>query len=379
MNLKIEKAVEKYKFQADYFTSPEDLKHKIINKSIIPHQVEFQPGPQGRKICWLSCPYCYGESAIDSGERLSEQRLVEIVNEVADGGVKKVTFAGWATDPLNSKHIDSMLEAAIGRNLIFGFNTKALKVSKRFIEILSNKNIQSESWISLSVDAGTNKTFNVVHGLIESKVPLYDRLLENVKNINKNNFPKRKFDVSAAYLVNIFNINEEDILNFINDFKKAGCNILRFAFAQPPRGKIDKNEQTVPTEKEINNYVKILKGMVKNKDTDDFKILISTADQDNDLFRKPRTLPCVARFVYPTVGFDGHLYQCSQSAAANFKEMELGDLKNKNFWDLYYNYDVSDFEKFFRDGGDLMNKLGCRCDRKEHIVNKKIKSSKLFS
>ena len=110
MNLKIEKTVEKYRFQADYFTSSEDLKNKIINKSIIPHQVEFQPGPQGRKICWLSCPYCYGESAIDSGERLSEQRLVEIVNEVADGGVKKVTFAGWATDPLNSKHIDSMLK-----------------------------------------------------------------------------------------------------------------------------------------------------------------------------------------------------------------------------------------------------------------------------
>ena len=101
------------------------MKKDIIEK-VIPHQVEFQPGPQGKKICWLSCPYCYGEFAINSEERPSTERLVEILNQIADGGVKKVTFAGWATDPLNSKSIDD-LETAIRRKLIFGFNTKLQK------------------------------------------------------------------------------------------------------------------------------------------------------------------------------------------------------------------------------------------------------------
>ena len=93
---------KKYKFSTQYFKSPEDLKNSIINKTIIPHQVEFQPGPQGKKICWLSCPYCYGESAENNNERPNTERLVKILNDVADGGVNKVTFAGWATDPLNS-------------------------------------------------------------------------------------------------------------------------------------------------------------------------------------------------------------------------------------------------------------------------------------
>ena len=35
--------------------------------------------------------------------------------------------------------------------------------------------------------------------------------------------------------------------------------------------------------------------------------------------------------------------------------------------------------KFFEDSGKLMNKVGCRCDRKEHIANKKIKESNLFT
>ena len=121
--------------------------------------------------------------------------------------------------------------------------------------------------------------------------------------------------------------------------------------------------------------IRSLKDWIKSHDTEECRVIITDPDSENDIFYKNRTLPCVARFIYPTVGFDGRLYQCSQSAAPNFKEMELGDLKNNNFWDLYYNYDVSDFSNFFSETNKMMNKLGCRCDRKEHIVNQKIKNS----
>ena len=62
----------------------------------------------------------------------------------------------------------------------------------------------------------------------------------------------------------------------------------------------------------------------------------------------------------------------------NFKKTKIGDLKKKSFWDLYYDYDVSDFKKFFSETGKLMNEVGCRCDRKEHIANQKINESGLF-
>ena len=121
-----------------------------------------------------------------------------------------------------------------------------------------------------------------------------------------------------------------------------------------------------------------LKEWIISYDSKDCRVLVTDPDTENDIFYKNRTLPCVARFIYPTVGFDGRLYQCSQSAAPNFKETEIGDLKKDDFWELYYNYDVSDFENFFKTTGELMNKVGCRCDRKEHIANTKIQKSKLF-
>ncbi len=366
--------VDKYKFSNKYFNSTQKLKDEILSKTIIPHQVEFQPGPQGKKICWLSCPYCYGESAIDKGDRLSGERLVEIINEVAEMGVKKVIFAGWATDPLNSKHIDPMLRAAVDNNLIFGFNTKPIKVSKHFLESLYDPKVQKESYMSLSIDSGSNEIFNKVHGM-NTKAPLYDKCLENTKNICKANYKERKIDVSAAYLVNKYNCSKNEIMKFINEFRSAGCNLLRFTFAQPPRGKVEENLDTVPTKQECEKYTILLNDIVKKEDSESCKILFIDADKENDLFRKPRTLPCVARFVYPAVGYDGRLYHCSQSAAPNFKEIELGNLKDKSFKELYYNYNITDFKTYFSSLGKKMNKVGCRCDRKEHIVNQKIKNS----
>ena len=369
--------VEKYKFSNKYFISVEKLKDDIIKKTIIPHQVEFQPGPQSKKICWLSCPYCYGDSAIDNGDRLSGERLVELINEVAGLGVKKIIFAGWATDPLNSKHIDIMLKAAVENNLIFGFNTKPIKVSDFFLDCLYDPRVMKDSYMSLSIDAGSNEVFNKVHGM-KVNAPLYDKCLNNTKNICKANLKKKIIDVSAAYLVNRYNCEEKEILKFIHDFRNAGCNLLRFTFAQPPRGKVNVNLDTVPSIEECEKYSIILKKIAKEQDSEKCRVLFVDADKEQNLFRKPRTLPCVARFIYPTVGFDGRLYHCSQSAAPNFKNIELGNLKNNTFKKLYYNYDVNNFKKYFSDIGEEMNKVGCRCDRKEHLVNTKIQKSGLF-
>ena len=41
--------VERYKFKTNYFETPEKLRDEIISKTVIPHQVEFQPGSSGKK------------------------------------------------------------------------------------------------------------------------------------------------------------------------------------------------------------------------------------------------------------------------------------------------------------------------------------------
>ena len=135
------KLEEKYQFKTNYIKDISNFKNEILTKKIIPHQVEFQAPPRGKKICWLECPYCYGLSAEDNGERLEKERGIEILRQILDGGVKKIIFAGYATDPLNCSYISDLLELTIKKNSLFGFNTKALRIEDRFFEILKTNNL----------------------------------------------------------------------------------------------------------------------------------------------------------------------------------------------------------------------------------------------
>ena len=105
---------DRYQFNANYITNYTQFKTQVLNKTIIPYQVEFQPPPRStKKICWLECPYCYGLSADDNGDRMPKSRAIDIMRQIATGGVKKVIFAGYATDPLYSPYLEDLLEIAI--------------------------------------------------------------------------------------------------------------------------------------------------------------------------------------------------------------------------------------------------------------------------
>lgn len=373
---KLQDLKDKYNFKSSYIKNFENFKDEIIKKKILPYQVEFQAPPRGKKICWLECPYCYGASAENNGERLSKERGLEILKQILDRGVKKIIFAGYATDPLNCSYIGELLDLTISNKAIFGFNTKALKISETFFNALKNNKITDSSYISLSVDAGSNETYNLIHDVKAKKAKIYDQVLNNAKrlgNLKKKNY----FDLSAAYLVNINSANLNDYENFINDFMGAGCNVLRFSFPQPPKD-IETKKGVVPTQEEINFYISDLNKLKKKYENDKCLILVSNPDADHDIYNKPRTLPCYARYLFPTVGFDGWLYNCSQSSAPNFRSTALGDLTKNNFWDLFYNYDNKNLDDYMSVCNKKIAKSGCRCDRKEHIVNQSVINSKVF-
>lgn len=366
--------VERYKYKANYVPDWDTFKAQVLNKTIKPHQVEFQPGPTKGHICWLKCPYCYGGSAQDTGERLPKFRYKRILSEIAERGVNKVIFAGYCTDPLNYFYIEDLLATAIGWGMVWGFNTKAIQVSNLFLRCLTSKVIASKSYINISVDAGNSDSYNRVHGTNSSKI--YDYVLNNAVLMAKSRKESGGyFDISASYLVNGLNNGEDEIRKFVADFKDAGCDLIRFTFAQLPRGKTMGELPTVPTKDECIEYRQALVPLVGELNSPKCAVIFVDADSDYDIYRKPRTLPCIARWVYPTIGFDGWLYHCSQSSAPNFRKMALGNLESRNFWDLYYDYDPDQIAEYFYKTEMIMDEVHCRCDRKEHILNQSLQDT----
>lgn len=361
--------IQRNQYGANYIPDFPAFREQVRNKTVIPHQVEFQPGPAKGTLCWLSCPYCYGGAVKDTGERLSKDRAIEILNQIADGGVKKVIFAGYCTDPLNCEYIEDLFEVAIGRKMTWGFNTKALRVSKRFLKLLSSPDIAEKSYISVSVDAGNSKSYNRVHSHNSRVISgnTYEHIWKNVFSIakarDKAGFGVH-FDISATYLINKWNNNKDEIKRFITGFWEVGCDLIRFTFPQPPRNTSKQILSMIPTMNERRRYRDKLLPIIEAEDSECCRVMLVDADTDYDIHSE-RTLPCVARWVYPTVGFDGWLYHCSQSSAPNFRPMALGDLNKRDFWDVFYDYTG-------RRDEPIMDDLGCRCDRKGHLVNRQV-------
>ncbi len=353
----------------------QDFKNKIESKKIIPYQVEFQPPPSSlKKICWLECSYCYGGSADDSeSPRMEKDLALRVLKEVAEGGVQKVIFAGYATDPLNSPYIDDLLEKAVDLNLIFGFNTKALKISEKFLDQLKRNEIRKDSYVSLSIDAGSNQTYNFMHD-VNSIAKIYDKVLQNTIKIREAN---KDIDLSAAYLINKKNDKVDDVKKFIEDFRNAGCNFLRFSFLQKPKD-LKLSDEVLPNYEEQKKIKDELMEIISKENSEECRIKLIDIDKQEGIYRKSRTVPCFARFIFPTVGYDGWLYNCSQSSSPNFHSIAVGNLAKNNFWDLFYNYDISHPKSFFENCSNQLKASGCKCDRKMHLANKAIINSKVF-
>ena len=363
---------ERANYNAKYLDY-ENFAKKILNYTCVPYQIEIQPGREkGKALCWMSCPYCYGGSAENSGERLSIDRYKEIIKEVSsgpNGRINKLILAGYATDPLNYEHIDQLFESSSNYEFITGFHTKLLKISKKFLDLASRPDVKEKSYISVSVDAGKKESYNLTHGLTSS----VDILKKIYKNIEKVQTKKNKvIDINTTYLLTTHNCGLDEISASINDLSNLEVDTLRFSFPQVPR-KYDYNQKGNIFIEDKKSLINEINNIIEKKKAN--KTFVSIVDPDTQYnINELRALPCYARFAHPAIGLDGYLYHCSESSSPDFHDQSLGNLKDNNFWDLYYSYDKQTVEKSFK----LMEKNKCMCDRKLFIVNREFQKTGLL-
>ena len=363
----------RYSYQVPYIPDVDAFLDAVLSKTVIPYQVEVQPGRiAGKNLCWLPCSYCYGGSAEQSGDRLTPERYVDLIRQTAagpHGGTAKIVFAGYATDPLNYEHIEDIVEVALENGQITGFNTKALRVSDRLVELLAAPDTVATSYFNISVDAGSAATYNLVHG-VRTKADMYGKVLDNLRLISAaRDANGAARDLSVSYLLTRVNNSEREVENAIRDIADAGADLIRFTFPQLPRGKVTDKGTVIPNREEVRQIYNRLAPLIGEIDSGRARVLMLDTDAKFRVVPR-RILPCLARFVFPTIGFDGHMYHCSQSSAPQFREMALGNLQSRDFWDAFYDYDTERFwDRLARDAYAKMERLDCRCDRKEQCVN----------
>jgi MoaA/NifB/PqqE/SkfB family radical SAM enzyme len=359
-------------YRTRYFDDPNVVIERIIDKSIVPYQVELQPGRlKGKRICWLTCSYCYGLSSDNVADRLTPERYLAILDELANGSrarIDKVILAGYATDPLNYEYIDDLAERALSHQMVVGIHSKFIRASERLIAALTAATIRDTNYITISVDAGDSRSYDLTHGL-KGKSATYDRVIANISALVRS---KRrngaKLDIATNYLLTTVNSDAQTVERGIENLVQVGVNSIRFSFPQLPRGFDTRAGTILPLESDIPRIYDAVRNIVEKFKSRETEIVVLDYDRDQGIAER-RSFPCLARFIYPAVSYDGYLSHCSQSAAAHFRNMSLGNLQTRSFWDVFYDYDPADFWNMLERQHAKMNANDCRCDRKEHTVN----------
>ena len=323
-------------YSKSYVDDAQQFYQSIKDRTVVPHQIEFQPGSSSSKICWMECPHCYGINTEHSQERLSLDRYHELLDECAS--IPKVIFSGYATDPFFYKDIVQLIAHARDNAQIIGMHTKLLKIPRGLHYALMDA--PEESYISVSLDAYDDATYSAAHGYPHD---VYDRIVDNISDLANHT----SLRVNVNYLVNQWNNDSEGFKKMYNDVMAAGADVVRFSIAQQPHfGEFG----VVPT--------KVDWSLVEGKAG------VEIYDVSGD---EAQVVPCWARWLFPAVSYDGYLARCSETSSPTWDDIRLGSLHTNSFWDLYYDYCMFETK--------ALQAAQCMCDRKQMWANRQLNST----
>lgn len=175
------------------FSSLKILNH-ICKDNPYPVSVEIDPS----NICNFNCSWCcFKESKSKSPTMIEGKLFLKIVKELAELGIKSITFTGGGEPLMNESTLNAIILAykkgikvglVTNGNLFFGLGANCMKYYE---------------FIRISLDAGTDKTYQKVH---KAKKGDFLRTTYNIGTLSL--FKKKNHTIGISFLVHPDNYRE---------------------------------------------------------------------------------------------------------------------------------------------------------------------------
>jgi MoaA/NifB/PqqE/SkfB family radical SAM enzyme len=139
------------------FRSDKIVRHEALGRWLDggnPFPVTVEIDPSG--ACNSRCPRCAGGHRRD---RLPTSRALDLLDELAAGGTRAVTFTGGG-EPTLHPDLPEMIRRATDAGLAAALITNGLSVSDEVIDTAASRC----SWVRVSLDAGTQEGYALSHG-----------------------------------------------------------------------------------------------------------------------------------------------------------------------------------------------------------------------
>ena len=330
-----------------------------------PVLVEVDPS----NACNHACGFClssyihfdkYKGTETFSRALLPREMLMNLCKEFVEMNVRAINWTGGGEPTLN-KHLSEAIEYCGKYGLKMGMFTNGTLFDKYdMFETL----VDYMTWVRISVDAGTEETYNNVR--IPKGNANWNKMLSNLnKLINVNKSKGNKLDIGVGFVISPETFHE--IIDFANTFKDmdlAYCQykpeiIIREKGGQQ-RGITFWRDQVKP----LLNEAKEILG--KKFQVNGYKLEDLAEDRKNfgRNYKK-----CLGSQISPCIGADGNIYVCTNHRG--WKEYSYGSLYDgKSFKEIWNN--IKNRQKIMNQIENVESFGNCTKLCKPHESNKAI-------
>lgn len=165
----------------------EKIKTTDWNKgSTGPLVVEFDP----TEVCNLACPGCISEDLVCNKTSFSNERLMELANELYEIGTKALILIGGG-EPLAHPSIGNFMKFLGEHDIHIGITTNGYFIDK-YMDTIA----KYAFWTRVSMDAATPETFYKLRPA-KNKENVFNKIIENMRMLAK----VKKGNLGFSYLI----------------------------------------------------------------------------------------------------------------------------------------------------------------------------------
>jgi radical SAM protein with 4Fe4S-binding SPASM domain len=258
---------------------------------VFPLHVEISPTSGCNQRCNLCCVDYLGHKS----KMLSEDILVNLVDQMKDNGVKSVLLAGEG-EPTANRAIMPMVERAKEIGLDFAINSNAVLIDDE----MARRILPGLTWARFTLQAADRDIYNEIH---KGSPRDYDKAMENIANMVKVK-KELGLDVTLGIQQILINENYNNIFDTAKKAKELGVDyfvIKRFS-------KHPKNTYDVPEDLWMQATEQLKQ--VETLTDENFNSIVRWNNFEKDPNRQYSN--CIGISFITQILADGGIYPCSQ-------------------------------------------------------------------